>query len=228
MKTTLISSGSSLILSRVADVSLQDWIEKGTVMTYPCSGVILAGGLSTRLGGQNKALIEIGGITILDRLLSLFEDLFEEIILVTNDPEDYLDRDFVITTDLFPVRSSLTGIHAGLFTATRPHAFITACDAPFLKRAVVTAVLERVKPGIDVVIPETATGIEPLCAVYAKECLIPAERNLERGNFQIRRMFKKLRVRTVSQKVLTAEDSKLISFFNINTPEDLDKARRIL
>lgn len=197
-------------------------------MTYPCSGVILAGGLGTRLGGQNKALIEIGGITILDRLLSLFEGLFEEIILVTNDPEDYLDKDFLITTDLFSVRSSLTGIHAGLFTATRPHAFVTACDAPFLKREVVKAVLERLEPDVDVVIPETATGIEPLCAIYAKDCLIPAERNLRRENFQVRRMFKKLRVRTVSQKVLSAQDPELISFFNINTPEDLDKARRIL
>ncbi|MFW5635365.1 MAG: molybdenum cofactor guanylyltransferase [Thermodesulfobacteriota bacterium] len=197
-------------------------------MHYPCSGVILAGGLSTRLGGRNKALLDIGGKTILDRLLSLFEGLFEEIILVANDPEHYLDKDFVITADLLDVRSSLTGIHAGLFTATRPYAFFAACDAPFLKREVVEMVLDRIEPGIDVVIPETETGIEPLCAVYSKNCLIPAERNLRRENFQIRRMFKKLRVRTVSPKVLTSRDPQLISFFNINTPEDLDKARRIL
>ncbi|MFP4350761.1 MAG: molybdenum cofactor guanylyltransferase [Desulfococcaceae bacterium] len=197
-------------------------------MHYPCSGVILAGGLSTRLGGRNKALLDIGGKTILDRLLSLFEGLFEEIILVANDPEHYLDKDFVITADLLDVRSSLTGIHAGLFTATHPYAFFAACDAPFLKREVVEMVLDRIEPGIDVVIPETETGIEPLCAVYSKNCLIPAERNLRRENFQIRRMFKKLRVRTVSPKVLTSRDPQLISFFNINTPEDLDKARRIL
>ena len=196
-------------------------------MHHFCSGVILAGGLSTRLGGRNKALLDIGGKTILDRLLSLFEGLFEEIILVANDPETYLDRDLVITADIFDVRSSLTGIHAGLFTATRPYAFFAACDAPFVKREVIEAILERIEPGIDVVIPETETGIEPLCAVYSKKCLVPAERNLRRKNFQIRRMFKKLRVRTVSQKVLTACDPERISFFNINTPEDLDKARQI-
>jgi len=184
--------------------------------------------LSTRLGGRNKALLDIGGKTILDHLLSLFEELFEEIILVANDPETYLDQDFIITADLFDVRSSLTGIHAGLFTATRPYAFFAACDAPFVKREVIQAILERIDPGVDVVIPETETGIEPLCAVYSKKCLVPAERNLRRENFQIRRMFKKLRVRTVSQKVLTACDPELMSFFNINTPEDLDKARRIL
>jgi len=197
-------------------------------MYHSCSGVILAGGLSTRLGGRNKALLDIGGKTILDHLLSLFEELFEEIILVANDPETYLDQDFIITADLFDVRSSLTGIHAGLFTATRPYAFFAACDAPFVKREVIQAILERIDPGVDVVIPETETGIEPLCAVYSKKCLVPAERNLRRENFQIRRMFKKLRVRTVSQKVLTACDPELMSFFNINTPEDLDKARRIL
>jgi molybdenum cofactor guanylyltransferase len=197
-------------------------------MTYPCSGVILAGGLSTRLGGRNKARIEIGGKTVLDRLLATFENLFEEVILVTNDPASYLDKNLIIATDLFPERSSLTGIHAGLFTATRSHAFFSACDAPFLQASVVEAILERIEPGIDVVIPETDAGIEPLCAVYSRNCLLAAERNLRRKQFRIRRMFKKLRVRTVSRKALSARDPELISFFNINTPEDLDKARLFL
>jgi len=96
--------------------------------------VILAGGLNTRFSGTNKAFLRIRGKRILDHIYDLCKELFEEIILVTNDPLQYLEWDLVIATDIFPVRSSLTGIHAGLFCATNPYAFFIACDAPFLKK----------------------------------------------------------------------------------------------
>ena len=197
-------------------------------MVYPCSGVILAGGLSTRFSGRNKAFIEIGWIRILDRLLSLYRELFEEIILVTNDPHLYMDWDVTIVTDIYQVRSSLTGIHAGLSSATRPHAFFAACDTPFLNRGLVAEVLGRIEPRFDVVIPKTPEGFEPLCAAYSKRCLIPMERSLSKGDFKIIRLFNKLKVRTVSEKVVLSHDPALISFFNVNTPEDLEKARKLL
>jgi molybdopterin-guanine dinucleotide biosynthesis protein A len=197
-------------------------------MGYPCSGVILAGGLSTRFSGRNKAFIEIGGIKILDRLYALYRELFDEIILVTNDPHLYVDWDVTLTTDIFQVRSSLTGIHAGLFAATRPHAFFAACDTPFLNRRLVEEVLSRIEPRFDVIIPKTREGFEPLCAVYSRRCLIPMERSITKGDFKIIRLFNKLKVRTVSEKVVLMHDPELISFFNVNTPEDLEKAQEIL
>ncbi|MCD6184269.1 MAG: NTP transferase domain-containing protein, partial [Deltaproteobacteria bacterium] len=75
----------------------------------------MAGGQNRRFGGRNKAFIDIGGRLVLDRLYSVFKSLFREIILVTNDPLRYLEWDLKIVTDLFPYRSSITGIHAGLF-----------------------------------------------------------------------------------------------------------------
>lgn len=197
-------------------------------MRYPYTGVILAGGLSTRFSGRNKAFIEIGGIKILDRLCGLYRELFEEVILVTNAPHLYVDWDVTITTDIFQVRSSLTGIHAGLFAATHPHAFFAACDTPFLNRPLVKEVLSRIEPRFDVIIPKTGEGFEPLCAVYSKRCLIPMERSIKKGDFKIIRLFNKLKVRTVSEKVVRMHDPELVSFFNVNTPEDLEEAKKIL
>ena len=84
-------------------------------MTQPYTGVILSGCLSTRFNGRNKAFLRVGGRRVLDRLYAIFSELFNEIILVTNDPMQFVEWDLTIVTDIFPVRSSLTGIHTGLF-----------------------------------------------------------------------------------------------------------------
>lgn len=197
-------------------------------MKYPYSGVILAGGLSTRFSGTNKAFIRVCGIRILDRIYDIFKDLFEEVILVTNDPLLYLEWDMSIFTDIFPVRSSLTGIHSGLFCSTKPYSFFTACDAPFIKKEVIEALIERIDPRFDVVIPETSAGLEPLCAIYSKRCLNIIAERLVRQEFKIRQFFKSIRMNKIPESVLREKDPELISFFNINTAEELAKAEKML
>jgi molybdopterin-guanine dinucleotide biosynthesis protein A len=85
-------------------------------------------------------------VRIIDRLVEVFSTLFDEIIIVTNQPLDFLEWNALIVTDIFPARSSLTGIHTGLFYAGHPFAFFSACDTPFLKRAVVETVLKQIGP----------------------------------------------------------------------------------
>jgi molybdopterin-guanine dinucleotide biosynthesis protein A len=196
-------------------------------MDTSCSGVILCGGLSTRFEGTNKALLNIAGRRILDRIYRVFEGLFDEIMLVCNQPLQFLDWDATIVTDLFDVRSSLTGIHAGLFYARHPYAFFTACDTPFLKRELVELIVSGIEPHIDIVMPDTAAGREPLCAVYSKSCLKPAEAALKNERLKIQRVFRRLRTKTISEKALRKVDPDLSSFFNVNTPHDLEGAERI-
>ncbi len=193
-----------------------------------CSGVILAGGLSTRYAGENKAFIEIGGRRIMDAVYDVFVDVFEEVLIISNRPDDYLEWDALIAADIFATRSSLTGIHAGLFYAKNPFVFVMACDTPFIRKEVIQTVLDRVEPGVSVVIPKTAKGMEPLCAVYSKTMLPVMERHLRQKKFKIQRMFNKLRVKTVSESALRKVDPELISFFNINTPEDFESARKMI
>ena len=197
-------------------------------MKYPCTGVILAGGMNTRFSGRDKAFIPVDGKPIIERLGAIFQELFEEIILVTNTPQKYLAWDFHIVTDLFSFRSSLTGIQAGLFHATRPYAFFAACDTPFLKKEMVQTIIEAMESGFDIVIPETSAGLEPLCAVYSTRCLKIIEMNLAHRKLKIQMLFKKVRVKKIPETVLRNIDRDLISFFNINTPEDLARAEALV
>ena len=197
-------------------------------MKYPLTGVILAGGLNTRFSGKNKAFFRVRGIKLLDRVYGIFQDLFEEIILVTNDPIQYLEWDLKIVTDLFPFRSSLTGIHTGLFYITTPFAFFAGCDTPFLKREIVETIINGIEPRIDVVIPETSAGLEPLCAVYSKECLKPIERHIKQQKVKIQRAIKNVRIKKIPESVLRDKDPALISFFNINTQDDLVLAESMI
>ncbi len=190
-------------------------------MKYPCSGVILSGGLNTRMGGQNKAFLSVGNKLILDRLYGTFKDVFQEIVLVTNNPLQYLAWDFMIATDFFPARSSLNGIHSALFHVTAPHAFVTACDTPFLEKALIQALLEELEPKLDVIIPVTDKGNQPLCAIYSKRCIKPIERQLKSQDPKILKFFPKVRVKEVPEERIRAADPGLVSFFNVNTPEDL-------
>jgi molybdopterin-guanine dinucleotide biosynthesis protein A len=194
----------------------------------PCTGVILSGGLATRFDGTEKALLRVDGVRILDRTYEIYRELFEEIILVTNHPQKFLEWDVLIVSDLFPIRSSLTGIHAGLFYMTNPFGFISACDTPFLKKEMIETVIGRIEDQIDIVMPETAAGFEPLCAVYSKRCLTPAQHHLEQKKLKIIKTFRKSRIKTISEKVLREIDPDLQSCFNINTPGDLKTAEEMI
>ena len=180
------------------------------------------------MGGKNKALLSIGGQTIMDRLYNTLRGFFDEVLLVTNNPLQYLSWDLTIVTDLFPIRSSLTGIHAGLFYASAPHAFITACDTPFLKTELIRVLLEELEPKQDVIMPVTGKGNEPLCAIYSKRCIKPIERQLKSKDPKIVNFFPKVRVKEIPEARLRSADPHLVSFFNINTPKDLAGSEKML
>ena len=197
-------------------------------MTHPCTGVILSGGLNTRFGGTNKAFSSVGGRRIIDRLLDVFTDLFDEIILVTNHPEQFLKWDLTIVTDIFDLRSSLTGIHTGLFYANNPNAFFSACDTPFLQKELVEILVEQIEHKIDIIMPQTTAGFEPLCAIYSKRCLKPAEDHLKANKLKIQWAFRSNRIKHIPENQLRSVDPELRSFFNINTPEDLVRAEEMV
>lgn len=194
---------------------------------YPCTGVILAGGENKRLPGIHKGFIEIAEVRIIDRILSLFNRLFDEIIVVTNKPELYYDFDAKIVTDIFPVKSSLAGIHAGLFYSSNDNIFVSACDTPYLNVNLVKKILDSIEQSKTVVVPEVELGLEPLCAVYSKRCIPHIEESIKKGKMSIRSFFTKNRTKKISEPVLRKFDKDLISFFNINTEDDLKEAKRI-
>ncbi|MDX2448195.1 MAG: molybdenum cofactor guanylyltransferase [Desulfobacterales bacterium] len=192
------------------------------------TGIILAGGESKRLNNVEKSNLLVGDKRIIERMMTVFEKLFSEIILVSNHPTTYLEWDAIVVKDIYTKRSSLTGIHSGLFYTKTDHAFIAACDTPFLKMDLIKAIVQHVDSCVDVVIPRTNVGIEPLCAVYSRRSFQSVQTALEQNDLKIRNLFNKLNVKEVPETVLRKMDPGLISFFNINTPEDLEKANRIV
>lgn len=189
-----------------------------------CSGVILAGGLSSRFQGRNKAFFKLGGRSVIDPIIDVFQSVFEDILIVTNAPRQYLQYDATLVSDVYDIRSSLTGIHAGLFYAKHPHIFVAACDTPFIRREMVELVLSHIDTDAAAVIPETPSGMEPLFAAYARFTLPVVERHLQAKRFKIQKVFRKQRVVTVSKEKILARDPELNAFFNINTEHDFLRA----
>ncbi|MBU1170117.1 MAG: molybdenum cofactor guanylyltransferase [Proteobacteria bacterium] len=192
-----------------------------------CSGVILSGGRNSRHGGQNKAMIDLRGVRIIDRILSVMRPLFEDLVLVTNDMNAYRDLGINMVSDYFTDRCSLTGIHAGLTAIRNQNAFFVACDAPFIKKELIEKILGMIHPAFDVIVPMTSAGYEPLFAIYSKECLRVIERHLLCKRYKVTDIFTCLNVATVSEEYLREADQNLVSFFNVNTPEMISEAHEI-
>jgi len=197
-------------------------------MPQPCSGIILAGGQNKRFGGQHKALAKVGDRPIIDWVIAAVKPHVDELLVVTNDPISFLPWDATIATDLFSTRSSLTGIHAGLYHARCDHALIVAADLPLIQSGLIRHLVMAIQPGDDVVMPKTADGFQPLCAVYAKRCLDNMANQLKLGRYRIQSAIRRRRTRIVSEKALRRVDPELVSFFNVNTASDRNQADAML
>ncbi len=196
-------------------------------MLSDCTGVILVGGENKRLPGKKKGFHTLGGITMIEGILSVFSDLFEEIILVARDPKDFTGLDVMVVTDIIPAQCSLAGLHAGLFYASNPWAYVTAWDFPFPNRAVIEHLMKQTKSGAQVIVPRTYDGLEPLSAMYARTCIPLIEAALEKKIYKIKGFYNKKRVREIGPEQLEKLDPEFKFKFNVNTPEDLARAKEM-
>ncbi|MCG8568380.1 MAG: molybdenum cofactor guanylyltransferase [Desulfobacterales bacterium] len=196
-------------------------------MKFQCTGVILAGGANSRLPGKKKTFHPVGGEPMFQRLYRLFNRLFEETLILVNDPGDFADWDVEVVTDISPLRCALAGLHAGLFYASYPFAYVSACDVPFASEAVIRHAVGQAKPGTHVVIPRTPEGMEPLSAVYSKACIPLIEENLDKRIYMIKRFFNPRKVVDIPPETLRQLDPAMQFMFNVNTPEDLEKAEKM-
>ncbi len=193
-------------------------------MAIPCTGVILAGGQNSRMNRTNKAFLSINGQRFIDRLIEVYRLFFDDIIIVTNNPQEYYDLDVRIATDIYKKKCPLAGIHAGLFHAANPWIFVLPCDLPFIRKEMIQTLLDHINPNFSVVIPETSMGMEALFALYSRENMNAIEHCLETDRLKIRDFFKSKQIRKVPEKRLRAVDPELFSFFNVNSPLELEKA----
>lgn len=191
------------------------------------AGVVLAGGLSRRLG-RDKAVERISGDEpLIARCVRRLAPLVDEIVVVVNTAERGemlpLPQGIKVAVDMYPDGGSLGGIFTGISAIGRQWGIVVACDMPFVSADLVGHML-GLRVGQDAVTPMIGERAEPTHALYSKSCLPHMERRLQAGDLKITRFYDDVRVRYVGESEVDRFDPDRLSFFNINTAADLSRA----
>jgi molybdopterin-guanine dinucleotide biosynthesis protein A len=192
------------------------------------TSIILAGGKSLRLG-QSKALQIIGGKSLIQWVVDRLAILSTEIIIATARGETIPCSSAVsikTVADIYPGKGPLAGIYSGLIASSGSRAIAVGCDTPFLSVSLLKY-MTQIRPTSDVVIPRVKEKVEPLCAVYSRSCLAPIQGLLERNELSITKLFDMVKLRYIEEHEINNLDPEHLSFFNINSQADLDKARKL-
>ena len=190
------------------------------------TGIILAGGKSRRMG-ENKAFIDAGGIPLFERVYGVFKELFQNIIIVTNDVRPFERYGAHLQQDILHDKGPLGGLYTGIVHSGTYHAFCTACDMPLLNPAVIKYMVKE-RNAYDVTVPKTRDGLHPLHAIYSKKCLTPMRRLLDRGDLKIVNFFPQVEVRYIEETEIRKFDPHMRSLMNVNTAEEMKQVREIL
>ncbi len=194
-------------------------------MSISFSVMVLAGGRSSRMG-RDKAFLPLGGRPLVEHVLDRVARLSDDVFLVVHQAEPFRHLPVRLVEDLPGPRGALTGLVSGLREARHEWALAVACDMPFLNPALIRH-MASLAPGHDVVIPQAGEFLEPLHAFYRRTCLGPMEDLLRRGEQKVIAFFPQVRVRVVDEKDLEAVDPERLSFWNVNTPEEWERALQL-
>lgn len=195
------------------------------------TAVILAGGQSRRLG-RDKAIEPFAGEPLIRRVIRRASDAVSanEVVVIVADSARAaalpLDHSHRTAVDVFPDCGSLGGIYTGLHASSTEWSLVTACDMPFLS-ADLLAHMTGLRDGADAVVPIVDGRPEPTHALYTRRCLPAIEKRLRAGQLKISGFFDDVSIRYVPESEIRNYDPDLLSFFNINRPEDLTRAMEL-
>jgi molybdenum cofactor guanylyltransferase len=206
-------------------------------MTEKVSAIVLAGGKSSRMG-QDKMWMTLEGKPLIERVVLRLLPLADEVLMSARYPEQFeaflhsLPIPALVVTDQYPGAGPLAGMHAGLNAARNDLALVIAADMPFVNVALIQHMIELAHD-YDGVAPriynptKRAGELEPLHALYRRSCLTAIERHLAANDRQVFCFFQEVHIRYVEAEEMSAFDPDLLSFFNVNTPEDWQRAQRL-
>ena len=199
------------------------------------SAIVLAGGFSSRFG-QDKGLLELADKPLIRHVTDAIDPLVDEVVVVTKSRERVLEysnvlvADVQFVVDVCEARSPLIGALTGFGSAHGKYSLLLPFDTPFISDQVVSLLFELCQ-GKTAVIPRWPNGyIEPLNAVYhTKLALEAAENAVTEGKMKVRALIEKLQgVRYISTIAIQQLDPELLTFFNVNTPADLNRAMTLI
>lgn len=191
---------------------------------------ILAGGKSSRMG-TDKSFVPLLGRPLIEHLLARVTDLGQaETLLITNRPDVYVNLALPVYPDVMPEKGPLGGIYSALHYSPSPYTLVVACDLPFVNPALLRYMLNlRAAEGgpFDVVVPRVARYPQGLHAVYSQRCLEPIRADLEANRLKVIGFYERVRVRYLDEPEYEPFDAHGLSFFNVNTPDELARAQRL-
>ncbi len=195
-----------------------EWITDFEITTF-----VLAGGKSTRMG-SDKAFLELGGRTLLARTLDLAASIDSPVMIVGERTK--FARFGPVVEDIYHEHGPLGGIQAGLVSTMTELNLILAVDLPFLRPEFLRYLISRAQESsAAVTVPRALGGLQPLCAVYRKGFLEPAERSLRAGKNKIDALFAEVETRVIDANKLRNAGFGEEMFRNVNTPADWERAR---
>lgn len=199
--------------------------------TKNLSGIILAGGLSRRLG-RNKAIENINNKPLLSMVYDSIKPFVNELIIVVNNKQRQEELSFLnnakFTIDQYKNSGSLGGIYTGLLKANHEKAIIVACDMPFISPSIISLMISKIKSSIDIIIPETEGYKHSTHAIYSKSCIEIIKKHLDDNNLKISNIFNICETQIISENEIYDTEPNTKSFFNINNEMDLIKAKNLI
>ena len=189
------------------------------------SAAILAGGRARRLGGADKASLIVGDARIIDRQLAALRTVTDDIRIVAGDASRYAGLAVRVIPDAVAGAGPLGGLYTALLDAVEDRVIVLACDLPFVTGALLARLAAESRTGepVDAIVPRSARGLEPLCAIYRKGCAGVLRTRIDRGDLQIVGLFGVLRIRELGPDTLAPYDDGSL-FENVNTPHDYARA----
>jgi molybdopterin-guanine dinucleotide biosynthesis protein A len=180
--------------------------------------------------GRAKAELEFGTATLLERMVAELRQSFPEIVLVTSPAglaKEQRLGEVRMVRDEREYEGPLPALALGLTAIRNDYAFACGCDAPFLRSDLASSLCAMLEH-YDAVMPEIAGLVQPLHAVYRKRCIAAINSMIAQGEARLAQIVEAVSVRRVGEQELRAIDPHLLSFINVNTPQDYERALRLV
>ena len=193
------------------------------------TGIILAGGKSSRLG-RDKAWEDVGGQRIIDRVIGALQSSCDEVLIIGDRPERQnelsLPKCIQYRSDELKGRGSIGGLYTGLKSSDTLWSLVVACDMPFISRELIRFMLSIIsKNRCDAIVPVINGRYQPTHALYNSTCIPFIEKNISSGNFRMDSYFDEIYLEEISEDVINSIKGAELSLFNVNTEDDLFTAR---
>ncbi len=190
------------------------------------TAAIVAGGNAVRLGGRHKPSLRLGSASLLERQLSVLRDVADRIIVIGEDAPIYQSCGVRAIPDALPGNGALGGVYTAIASAFPDLTLVVAGDMPFLEPSFLNELIELGRD-VDIAIPRTARGYEPLCATYSQRCAGVIRRQIDAGRLKMTDVLAAgagLVVREVGTDEIERHGRPEVLFFNINSEEDYGRA----